>query len=432
MLAAALGRGDYDLEALEVAVWHAALGQAAQALGEFMSVVGRPRRDEPLRCSRCRVAMRGTGPRTKRILTMLGEVVYTRSRYQCPQCGAVRYPGDERLDLGGSSRSPGVRRQVARLGAKEPFHEVAEDLQELAGIRLSRKDAERIAEEIGEDLEETDRRERERTRFQPPPPVEMQKTLQTLYIEMDGTGVPMVPWEVAGRLGKQPDGSAKTREAKLGCVFTQTSLDGEGRPVRDPASTLYTGAIEDAATFGWRLYPLTVQHGLFLARRVVVLGDGAQWIKNLVETHFPRAQFIIDFYHAKEHVAALCQALFLKPAEIALYRERWWDLLAQGDVETILEQAAAYLPQNPKQNKDARREAQYLNKNKEHMRYAQFRAQGLFIGSGVIEAACKNLVGKRLKQSGMEWTVRGANAILALRCATLSSRFQDYWDARAA
>lgn len=426
-----MGRGDYDLEALEVAVRHAALGQAAQALGEFMSVAGRPCRKEPVNCSRCRCPMRGTGPRSKRILTILGEVVYTRSRYQCARCGTVRYPGDEALDLVGSSRSPGVRRQTARLGAKEPFHEVAEDLQALAGIRLSRKDAERIAEGIGEDLEETDRRERERTRFQPAPPVETQKTIETLYLEMDGTGAPMVPWELEGRSGKHKDGSAKTREVKLGCVFTQTTLDAEGRPVRDPASTVYTGAIEDAATFGWRLYAVAVQQGVFLARRVVVLGDGAEWIKKLVQTHFPMARFILDFYHAKEHVAALCQALFLKPADIARYRERWWDFLAQGQIEALLEQATAYLPTDPHANQDARRQMEYLNKNKDYMRYADFRTQGLFIGSGVIEAACKNLVGKRLKQSGMEWTLRGVNAIVALRCATLSRRFQDYWDARA-
>ena len=101
--------------------------------------------------------------------------------------------------------------------------------------------------------------------------------------------------------------------------------------------------------------------------------------------------------------------------------------------EELVERASAFLPKDPNENKDARREIEYLNKNKEHMRYAHFRKQGLFIGSGVIEAACKNLAGKRLKQSGMEWTVSGANAIIALRCATLSkSRFQDYWDARAA
>ena len=121
--------------------------------------------------------MRGTGPRAKRILTMLGEVTYTRSRYRCPSCKTVRYPGDEVFDVVKTSRSSGVRRQTARLGAKEPFHEVAEDPIELAGIRLSRKDAERIAEGIGADIEERDARERERMRFLPAPPLETPKTI---------------------------------------------------------------------------------------------------------------------------------------------------------------------------------------------------------------------------------------------------------------
>ena len=432
ILTAALGRRDYDLEALEAALRAAALGQAAAALGDLMSTVGRGHREDEVACPQCRSAMRGTGPRAKRILTMLGEVTYTRSRYRCPSCKAVRYPGDEVFDVVKTSRSPAVRRQTARLGAREPFHEVAEDLIELAGIRLSRKDAERIAEGIGEDIEQRDARERERMRFVPAPPLETPKTIETLYIEMDGTGVPMVPWEVAGRKGKQHDGSAKTREVKLGCVFTQTVLDQDGRPVRDPASTTFTGAIEDAATFGHRIYAEAVRRGLFLAKRVVALGDGAEWIANQVETHFPMARRIVDFYHAKEHVAALCRALFANPADAARYRECWWDVLAQGHIEQLVERASAFLPKDPNENKDARREIEYLNKNKEHMRYAHFRKQGLFIGSGVIEAACKNLAGKRLKQSGMEWTVSGANAIIALRCATLSNRFKDYWDARAA
>ena len=427
----ALRRGDFDLEGVETAVRGAVMAQGAGALGAFMTSVGTARQSGPL-CSRCRTPMRGTGPRTKRILTMLGEVEYTRSRYRCPGCKAVHYPGDEALDLVDTSRSPGVRRQTARLGAKEPFHEVAEDLRELAGIALCRKDAERIAEGIGEDIEALDSRERERTRSVQARPLETPKTLETLYVEMDGTGVPMVPWELRGRKGKQSDGAAKTREVKLGCVFTQTMRDNEGRPIRDPASATFTGAIEDAATFGARIYAEAARRGLFDARRVVVLGDGAEWIKNLVETHFPMARRIVDFYHAKEHVAALCRALFSKPGDVAHYRERWWEVLAEGDIEQLIEQASAYLPKDLDENKDARRELEYLKKNKEHMRYAHFREQGLFIGSGVIEAACKTLVGKRLKQSGMEWTVRGANAILALRCATLSHRFQDYWEERAA
>lgn len=425
-------RRDLDLEAVESAVRHAALGQAGNALGEFMSVAGAANRGEAVYCPRCRVRMYSSGPRAKQVLTLLGYVTYRRARYVCTACRRVHFPGDEVLDLVGTSRSPGVRRQVARLGAKEAFQEVAQDLMELAALPLSRKDAERIAEEIGEDLEKRDAQERERIRFEQPPPVDTPKTIETLYIEMDGTGAPMVPWELQGRKGKQSDGSAKTREVKLGCVYTQTTVDDQGRPIRNPASTTYTGAIEDAATFGNRIYAESVRRGLYQATRVVVLGDGAEWITNLVQTHFPGALRIVDFYHAKEHVAELCKALFSKPQDVIFYRERWWELLAQGQIETIVEQAQAHLPRDPNTNKDAYREMQYLTKNTPYMRYDQFRQQGLFIGSGVIEAACKTIIGKRLKQSGMEWTVRGANAITALRSATLSNRFQDYWDKRAA
>lgn len=421
-----------DLDALETAIRRIALGKAAQGLGAFMTAVGKAKPATPVMCPKCHTRMRGTGPKTKQMLTLLGATSYTRLRYRCPGCGEVRYPADDVWDVAGVSRSPGVRRHVARLGAKEPFHEVAEDLKELAGLSLSRKDAERIAETIGQDIEQRDRRERERVRFQAPPPADNPKTIETLYIEMDGTGVPMVPWELQGRKGKQPDGSAKTREVKLGCVFTQTTVDDQGRPVRDPATTTFTGAIEEAAVFGRRIYAEAVRRGLFEAKRVAVVADGAEWIKNLVETHFPMAIRIIDFYHAKEHVATLCKALFSKPDTVARYRERWWECLTQGNIESLIREARDFLPASQQGNKDAQREIEYLRKNKDQMRYRQFREERYFIGSGVIEAGCKNLVGKRLKQSGMEWTQRGANAIIALRCATQSTRFIDYWDERAA
>lgn len=427
-----MARGDVDLEALETALRDAALGQAAKALGVFMTSVGRNRGKEPVLCPKCHMVIHSTGPRTKDVLTTVGNTAYTRLRYECSSCEIAWYPGDEALDIVGTSRSPGVRRQVARLGAKEPFHEVAEDLQELAGITLSRKNAERISEAVGSDIEVWDSRERTGVRFEEPPPVETPKTIETLYIEVDGTNIPMVPRELEGRKGKQADGSSKSREVKLGCVFTQTVLNEEGEPVRDPASTTFTGAIEEAASFGWRMYTTAVRRGLFKAWRVVMLGDGAEWITRLTDTHFSMATRIVDFYHAKEHVAELCRTLFSKPDRIALHREQWWSLLAEGDIEAIVEQASAYLSKDVNDNKDARRELAYLTKNKEYMRYRAFRNQGLFIGSGVIEAGCKNLIGKRLKQSGMEWTVPGANSIIALRCATLSKKFQEYWDKRAA
>ena len=108
----------------------------------------------------------------------------------------------------------------------------------------------------------------------------------TLYIAIDGTGVPVVARESEGRKGKQNRERAKTREAKLGCVFTQTRLDDQGRPRRDEHSTTSVGAIESAEQFGPRIYAETVRRGLKRAGRVVVVGDGATWIWNLADEHF--------------------------------------------------------------------------------------------------------------------------------------------------
>ena len=420
-----------DLEALETAVKRAVLESGAQVIEDFLLSVGVGRRDNPVLC-KCGHVMKSTGVRTKLIQLLLGNITFARSRYQCPHCGKVRYPGDEELDMVGTSRSPGVLRQVARLGAKETFHEVSKDLKELAFVELSRKDAERIAEKIGNDMEKWDKVERERLRSMEPPPPEAPKTISTMYIEYDGTGVPMIKKEVEGRKGKQEDGSAKTREAKLGCVFTQTIYDEKGRPVRDPATTSFTGAIECSDKFGWRIYSEAIRRGLFEAECVVIITDGAKWCKSIAQTHFPNAVHIVDLYHAREHMINLSRFLHSRNLQrLNHYKDRWWNKLDEGDIETILEEAKNFLPKNPNSGKDARREIGYFENNKERMRYAKFKAKGLFVGSGVIEAGCKNVIGKRLKQSGMEWTERGANDIISLRCVTASGRIEEYWEQRA-
>ena len=431
-IAAAVAReGRVDLEAVEQAVRAAVLAAGGAVLGELLRNVGVGRRDGAVRCS-CGTAMQSCGVRTKRIQTLLGWVPFARSMYRCPKCGQVRCPGDEGLDVVNTSRSPGVRRQTARLGAKESFAEVSADMAQLAGLELCRKEAERIAEAEGARMEQWMAQEHVQLRFAEPPPDGTPKTIETLYIELDGTGIPMVPGELEGRKGKQPDGTAKTREAKVGCVFTQTRLDEKGKPVRDPGSASFVAAIEAAGPFGWRLYAEAVRRGLFQARRVVVLGDGAEWVKNTAQTHFCNAQFIVDYYHASEHVGDLCRALLDRNPELAKScRERWTDYLWEGQVERVMEEASALLPKDPAAKKGARTQIDYFRKNTEHMRYGLFRKKGLFVGSGVIEAACRQLVGLRLKQSGMEWTERGANSILALRAVVLSNRMEEYWEGRA-
>lgn len=422
--------GRVDLEAVEPALRAAVLAAGAQVLEQLLESVGVGRRDAPVVCARCRTGMASAGVQTKRVLTLLGEIRFARSRFVCPQCGATRFPGDEALGIVQTSRSPGVQRLEAHFGAKGTFKEVAEDLRLAAGIAVSAKDAERVAEAIGEAVEQWARRERQAQRRAEEDPA-AGLSPETLYVEFDGTGVPVVPKEVAGRKGKQPDGTAKTREVKLGCVFTQTGWDAEGRAVRDPASTTFIGAIEPVEPFGERMYDEAVRRGLHRARRVVTLSDGAEWAKSLADSQFPHAVHIIDFYHAAEHVARLAKFLYERnPKLLAAQRDQWTTALYEGRTQNVIDHASALLPKDPRAMKDARQEIAYLAKNQNRMLYDHYRAQHLFIGSGVIEAGCKHLIGHRLKQSGMEWTVRGANAIIALRCAILSDRFEDFWEQR--
>lgn len=241
----------------------------------------------------------------------------------------------------------------------------------------------------------------------------------------------MIAGELQGRRGRQADGGAKTREVKIGCVFTQTTTDQDGLPVRDPESTTFVAALETAEAFGWRLYAEALRRGLLRAERVVVLGDGAEWIRNLVEMHFHGAVQILDVYHAREHLAELCQLLWPQDSERAQHeRKRWWNLLDEDGVETIIQEARLHSIALSEGQDRIRQEIGYLQKNAERMRYARFRASGLFVGSGVVEAGCRSLVGQRLKQSGMKWSVRGANAILALRCILRSRRWEDYRESR--
>jgi hypothetical protein len=320
---------------------------------------------------------------------------------------------------------------MARAGSQSTFKESREDLKIYAGIEVSAKDVERVAEGIGQQMEAWLSQERKEI-LEQGEPLRPDKSIPNLYISYDGTGVPMTEEELRGRPGKQADGSSNTREAKLGCVFTQTRTDASGFPVRDPDSTSFVGAIELAEEFGWRIYGEALRRGLSKAQRMVVLVDGAKWNKNLAEMHFPEATFIIDLYHARQHVSELCKILFARnEKKIGQQRIRWWTDLDDGKVEKIIRQAQPLLPHEAEAKKRAETEIHFLEHNKEHMRYRAFRAQGLFVGSGVVEAGCKTLIGQRLKQSGMQWSLRGANAIISLRCMIKSGRFEDYWESRA-
>ena len=367
--------------------------------------------------------------RDKQLVTVLSSVTVQRAYYHCRRCAAGRIPKDSQLDIEGTSFSPGVRRMMSRVGSKESFEEGQKDLEELAGVVVTTKQVERVSEQVGAEAEQQFEPQRARAADNVVP----LKPMAKLYIAYDGTGVPVVKRETEGRAGKQDQGQAKTREAKVGCVFTQTKLDAEGHPVRDEGSTSYVGAIETSEKFGHRIYAEAQRRGLEQAQTVVVLGDGAAWIWNLADEHFPNAFQIVDLYHARQHLAELSKLVYGPTgAEGKGWAEARCRELDQGKVEAVVGAMLRLKSGKADVQLAIEKATGYFQNNAERMRYGEFRRRGLFVGSGVVEAGCKTLVGFRFKQSGMHWTVRGANAILALRCLDLSGRWEDFWENRAA
>jgi len=301
----------------------------------------------------------------------------------------------------------------------------------LADLEVTTKAVERTAEAIGENIAARERQQIQRA-VQMDLPMVVSEAVPILYVQMDGTGIPVVKKETVGRPGKTEGQPSHTREVKLGCVFTQTGWDEEGYAIRDPHSTTYTGAIETAQEFGKRIYLEAWNRGWSRAEKRVVMGDGAEWIWNLAEQHFPGALQIVDLYHARQHLWELARRLYPndeagQKAWMKIHQRR---LLDKGKIEKLISALRSIDSAYPELTEKIRTEADYFERNAERMRYPKFRRQHLFVGSGVIEAGCKTVIGSRLKQSGMFWTVRGANAIIALRCCHLNGRFEDYWETR--
>jgi hypothetical protein len=422
--------GRLDLEATEMAMRSALHRAGAAALTQLLEFPA-PVKEERTRPCSCGQQAHYRGLHSKPVLTALGSVEVSRPYYLCA-CGVGQFPVDLELDIENTEFSPGVRRMQALVGQEAPFDDGREQMKILAGLEVTTKSVERTAEAIGADIARREQAEIQKAQ-QLDLPVIVGKPIRILYVQMDGTGIPAVKKDTAGRLGKVEGRPAHTRECKLGCVFTQTQWDEEGYAIRDPDSTTYTGAIETAEEFGRRIYAEASRRGWARALLKVVLGDGAEWIWNIVELHFPGAIQIVDLYHARQHLWEIARKLY--PNEEG--KQKAWikihqKLLDRGKIEKLVSALCSIHSDNTEIAEKVRTEADYFERNRERMRYPKFRRQHLFVGSGVIEAGCKTVIASRLKRSGMFWTLRGANAIVALRCCHLNGQFENYWEGRRA
>lgn len=354
---------------------------------------------------------------------IFGSFQLSRDYYYHPGKGQGHYPADDALGLE-VSYTPALAKLLCLEGADEQTYLKAErHLLHTGGISVSARQIQRVIQRVGADAQQWQQRAAE--------PAQCERSeAAILYISADGTGIPMVPQELAGRKGKQADGKAKTRQVYLGCVFTQHRVNEQGSPVRDWDSTTYLSGLKPIDQFGPILRQEALRRGMGSASKVVLLIDGANGLENMGKLNFKDCVQIVDFYHAMEHAGLVLAALLGKDhQEFKRRLRRWAKRLLKDKVQSLIDQTRRECADKP-QAPAVEEALHYFVSNVSRMQYGTFRDAGFFIGSGVVEAGCKTVIGSRCKQSGMFWSEQGAENILAFRCIHSSRRLDQFWKHR--
>lgn len=417
-----------DFEATEVHLRSAALEIAARALEQRLNADTSDNSGPELPCP-CGQVARYVDRRDKSFTSVLGDLTLKRAYYHCAGCQTGFCPRDRALGLDGYSFSPGALRMLGSVTAEVSFDICSGLLWDLAGLRIDAKQVQRIAQKLGEEIANDER--------QSTTPLSADALPATLYLGIDGSGIPVRPDELVGRAGKQPDGKAKTREGKLVIVWSAESRDEKGAPVRDPGSITYSAAIESAATrdtdeypseFAERVRREATRRRLTEAKRIVVVADGAAYNWNVAYETCPGAIQILDRCHAKQHLNDVANAIYGQGSPLA---EQWASQRKDELDEQRLDDLLAALGEHADTCKEAKTCVGYVKNNRHRMKYVEFEKMGLCTTSNIVESGCKVIFTTRFKHSAMHWSVSGANKILAIRCSKRSGRFEDFFERRS-
>ena len=398
--------------------------------------------------------------RTKQILTMMGKIEFKRAYYQCQmkkeqeseeekqkQGCPGRAPADQVWGIDQRRTTPGVQEAIGYLCARLTFEEAAETFSRFLPLKMTAKQAQNLMEPVGKALaeqEETvlkalfEQATHKHTSVQEQQELLAFKCIERLYIEMDGIMERLRRGTVDMEASEKTRKGDVYRELKVGTIFEAER--GRERSELAPevwidtpkqASQRYVARRTAKGDFDQLLYGLACQSGLSQAKQVVILGDGALWIWKLADEHFPDAVQIVDLYHAQEHVWQVARAVYGPQTEAAeLWAKDACDLLVHGKIEALVVAITALPPiaPPPSQSKSIPEQAVgYFTANAQRMRYPTFRAQGMHVGSGIAEAACKTVVATCLKRSGMRWTPGGLDALLPLRTSVLNQTYDAFW-----
>jgi hypothetical protein len=341
-------------------------------------------------------------PRT--LATMLGSVNYERAYYHCRKCGRSSCPYDQKVGLGNAQVSVEMAKAATLVAVHDPFAPAAAILQRLTDQRLSDRTINRLVRRSGKVAAEQERKlALQMATWSVPLAMVCPKRL---YVAVDGTTLHL------------QDG---WREVKcVTCYWEDEAGNRHGR---------YTARLENAEAFRGFVWALACQYGLETAAEVVLLGDGAAWIWEQIAPILGESTICItDGYHVTEHLWDCGKRLFGEGSEAAeAWVERYQSLLWKGKVATVL----ADLEQQKRQRRGGQRDAVagliiYLSNQGQRLAYDRFRRMGLDIGSGRVEAMCKQ-VGVRMKRAGMCWSDEGAQAALSLRSVWLNGKWDAFW-----
>ena len=372
-------------------------------------------------CSGCDGMMPYVRRRSAQLRTLFGHMEVQRAYYLCPECHAGSCPLDQRLGLRPNEISAQLEQLAGMTGALLPFGKGRDLFESLTLVSLSdqtlgkatqaygsaaiQREQELLA--VAHDEEELQRRKREVRRP------------SRLYGAFDATkvhtrGVDEYPW----------------RDLKVGAWF-----EARGKPPKKPdgewriqaENIHYFADICPASEFGSLIWATGVRHHAQLAQELVILGDGAEWIWNLVAEHFPQAIQILDWFHATEYLMPVAKAAFT--AEEA--RQDWVTQAKQALWEGMIDEVIAIcldLVRTEDSSDPAFVAARYFDQNRQRMNYPYYRQQGYQIGSGTIESAAKQIGTMRMKVAGATWNETSARSVAKARAAYLSNE----WDELAA
>jgi hypothetical protein len=463
LIEAVEGIEEGDLKALEETIYQGMFQIGRKLMGGRMN---KRKRSEPVSTrieGKCGHDQKLVGYRTKKLLTLFGEIELKRAYYQCQvvegqkeeeqvhKCSHGRAPADEIWGVQGTRTTSGVQQYISYLCSMLTFDEAAETFRRFLPGKMSARQALNLARPVGRALAEKENEEvkalfdkasQSKADKKDGDQQNIVKDIQRLYIEPDGIMGRMRRESVPMEKHEQERKGDVYRESRVGAVFLAER--GKERSELAPdvwidtpkeGSQQYVARRTALGGFDKLLYSLACQSGLKRAEQVIVIGDGAHWIWDLADEQFPGAVQIVDLYHAKEHVWDVSHAVFGRTtAQGVSWARQACDLLVHGKIEDLVALISQLPPIAPPPGKSKSIPEQaigYFTTNAERMRYPTFRAQGMHVGSGIAEAACKTVVTTRFKQTGMRWTPQGLDAILPLRTTKLNRAYDQFWEAQS-